>query len=98
MTDLQFRAANSTFTITLKCPSHVFLIEVAVGCTGTRVLLPGIEPDKPRPGHHRSHPQRKRTRHSHPLQAPQRLPGRLDRTAETVWDGVRKEMPIDTIE
>ena len=68
---------------------------------GTRLPLPGIEFSQPRPGYRRSHPQRyppfakgyggtRRTRNHHPFQTPQRLPGRLDRVAETVWDGVKK--------
>ena len=55
--------------------------------TGTRLPLPGVKLGQSRPGHHRSHPRRQRTVLSHPFQTPQRLPRRLDRAAETVWDG-----------
>ena len=57
---------------------------------GTCLPLPGIKSGQPRPGHHRSHPQRQRTVLSHPFQTPQRLPRRLDRATETVWDEVKK--------
>ena len=70
------------------------------GKTGTCLPLPGIEPCQPRSGHHRSHPQRHptfakgyggtwRTRNHHPFQTPQRLPRRLNRAAEDVWDVIK---------
>ena len=59
------------------------------------IPLPGIKSGQPLPGHRRSHPQRQRTRQTHVIQAPQRFPRGLDRAAETVWDGVKKEK-LDT--
>ena len=56
--------------------------------TGTRLPLSGVEFGQPCPGHHRSHPQRQRTRRTHVIQTPQRLPRKLDQAAETIWDGI----------